>query len=168
MGFANPFVQSRVAASFAAVENSSEVEYFTPCSPDPKVGCLQPMNSSSWGWKKGAAVFGPKDEAELIAKGLLSASNARMQTFDARTGGNIAGFLARGSVAWNANRGKYILLAGQQVDVPIGNGTASRYGDIWYCEAPTMTGPWGACIRVINHAATGTSCYNPLQLTFMD
>lgn len=166
--WANPFVESRFPATFEGIENSSEVENFSPCSPDPNVGCTQPMNSSSWGWKKGVPALGPNDERELIKKGLLSAADARMQVFDSRTSKPIDGFLARGSVAWNSHRQKYILLADQQAEMAIGAGTGSRYGEIWYCEAPAMTGPWGACTKVVSHKKTGTSCYNPLQLTFMD
>ena len=44
----------------------------------------------------------------------------------------------------------------------------SRYGELWYCEAPEITGPWKECHRIITHALTGASCYNPLQLPWLD
>ena len=52
--------------------------------------------------------------------------------------------------------------------ISAGPSNESNYGELWYCEAAAITGPWRDCVRVISHAGTGTSCYNPLQLQFMD
>ena len=56
---------------------------------------------------------------------------------------------------------------GGQDQVAIGGGP-SKFGELFYCEAPTITGPWRACDRIITHNVTGASCYNPLQLPWLD
>jgi hypothetical protein len=40
--------------------------------------------------------------------------------------------------------------------------------EVYYCEAPDVTGPWRECVTVATHDITGTSCYNPLQLPWLD
>jgi hypothetical protein len=113
--------------------------------------------------------FGPGDEANAVRAGWLPASAARYQTVDRATGKPLAG-LNRGSVNWNARRGRYVAIAvqvGGQDQVAIGGGP-SKFGELFYCEAPTITGPWRACDRIITHDVTGASCYNPLQLPWLD
>ena len=43
-----------------------------------------------------------------------------------------------------------------------------KFGEIYYCEAAAVTGPWTRCAVVATHNVTGTSCYNPLQLPWLD
>jgi hypothetical protein len=40
----------------------------------------------------------------------------------------------------------------------------SSNGEIWYSESEQLTGPWTKAKRVVTHATTGYSCYNPVQL----
>jgi hypothetical protein len=145
------------------------------------------MTAASWAWRRGdlgpaAAApgpqyeqFGPAAEAAAIAGGWLPASAARMQVRDRATGTPLAGILARGSVNWNARRNAYVLIADQQqpgAGAGGGGGTPSGspslYGELWYCESPEITGPWTTCDRIVTHDVTGASCYNPMQLPWLD
>ena len=78
----------------------------------------------------------------------------------------IGGTLSRGSVNWNAHRERYVLIADRVDDAPADG--SSRFGEIYYCEAAAITGPWAECTAVARHNLTGTSCYNPLQLPWLD
>jgi hypothetical protein len=177
--YASTFATTRVRASFNAIENPAAHEVFTPCGPRGQ--CNVSMDSSSWTWRRGNLgradagpgeqwePFGPNDEAAAIKAGWLPRSAARMQTVDRATGKALVG-LARGSINWNAHRNAYVLIADQ---MGLGQQTAiddrrSKYGELFYCEAPTVTGPWKYCDRIITHNVTGASCYNPLQLPWLD
>eukprot|EP01052_Picozoa_sp_SAG31_P029157 SAG31_NODE_2876_length_4970_cov_2.820776_4_plen_229_part_00 len=165
--YANPFANYRVAADFDALLNVSAYETYTPCDTP---AC---KSMSVWRWRpaaynntEGWRGFGPAEERTAIHNRMLNTANAHYQVIDVETQQPMLGGLARGSVNWNAFLKKYILIADKGM-----HGGASResnYGEIWYCEATAITGPWRECVRVISHAGTGTSCYNPLQLQFMD
>lgn len=165
-------------AAFGTIENPTVYEVFTPCAADG--GCNASMGAASWAWRRGQlgpaagegeqwAQFGPGDEAKAVRAGWLPASAARYQTVERATGKSLAG-LNRGSVNWNAHRGRYVAIAvqvGGQDQVAIGGGP-SKFGELFYCEAPTITRPWRTCDRIITHNVTGVSCYNPLQLLWLD
>ena len=175
--YASAFATTRVRATFNAIENPAAHEVFTPCGPQGR--CNVSMDEGSWSWRRGSlgppdagnqwAPFGPEDEAKAIDAGWLPRSAARMQTIDRATGKQLAG-LARGSINWNAYRKAYILIADQigQADQTAIGGGPSKYGELFYCEAPAVTGPWKECDRIITHNVTGASCYNPLQLPWLD
>ena len=39
---------------------------------------------------------------------------------------------------------------------------------MYYCESTEIVGPWDKCTVVATHDWTGSSCYNPLQLAWLD
>jgi hypothetical protein len=171
--FASAFAMERVPASASSIVNSSEYEYFTPCGDGPN-GCKKKMSSETWGWRKsdldgtGVGYFGAAAELTAVKDRLLPRDAARMQVHDTAHpfGGSL--LLSRGSVNWNAHRSRYVLIAEQaQPDntAPLG---PSRHGEIFYCESKAITGPWTTCTLIITHQQTGTSCYNPMQLAFLD
>ena len=173
--YASAFAMSRVPANSSSIVNPSLYEYFSPCSAGAS-GCKSKMSAASWGWKKsnldgglsGVGYFNPTAELGAIKAGLLPRAAARMQVHDKAHpfGGSLV--LSRGSVNWNAHRSKYVLIAEQaQLNraAPLG---ASRHGEIFYCESSSITGPWTACTSVITHNQTGMSCYNPMQLAWLD
>lgn len=196
--YASAFANLRVKATVASIEDPAQYEYFTPCDAGGRCNVTMNASSWAWRrgdlgvkgpdgtqWTK----FGPSEEAAAVAGGFLRAEDARMQVVDHATGkplqpaggegggagGRAQTILARGSVNWNAHRGAYVLVADQTTTAPstpqgAGSpaGSASRYGEIWYCEAPAITGPWHDCHRIVTHANTGASCYNPLQLPWLD
>jgi hypothetical protein len=169
--FASAFAMSRVAASFSAIEEPSAYEYFTPCT---SAGCGANMSAASWAWRRadldgqpgGVAYFGPEQEAAAIREGKLAAADSRMQVVDAQTKQPIGGILIRGSVAWNAHRNAYLLIAVRKHEAA-SDGT-SRFGEIYACEASEITGPWRECTNVVTHNVTGSSCYNPMALPWLE
>ena len=58
-----------------------------------------------------------------------------------------------GSVAWNAFRRRWVTVFMQAF------GSSSAFGELWYAEANSPVGPWGAAVRVATH--TNYTCYNP-------
>ena len=114
--------------------------------------------------------FSPAAEKELIQQGKLPESAARMQVSD--PDGNIGGcewantpLLGNGDVQYNSYLKKYVMIA-QKAMHPCEK--ESTYGEIWLGLAPNITGPWTSVQRIATHATTGTSCYNPLQLPFLE
>jgi hypothetical protein len=62
-------------------------------------------------------------------------------------------------VAWNAHRGRWIMIFVQE-------GGASYLGEVWYAEADAPTGPWGAAVKVASHERY--SFYNPKHQPMFD
>ena len=171
--YASAFANVRVKASFAAIEDPSQYEFFTPCNSTKLGGCNVSMNAASWRWRRGDYAgdgwpgwhkFGPLEEKKAIDAGLLPLNDARMQVVDGATGKPLQPasgdqtLLARGSVNWNAHRGKYVLIADQsspQRTSGSPSGSPSEYGELWLCEADDVTGPWSECDRIITHDTTG-------------
>jgi hypothetical protein len=64
-----------------------------------------------------------------------------------------------GSIRWNAHLRRWVLIVVQQ-------GGTSFLGEVWYAQAPTITGPWGAAVKIVTHEKY--SFYNPVQHAFFD
>jgi hypothetical protein len=60
---------------------------------------------------------------------------------------------ATGSIAWNAYRKRWVSIFMQTF------GTPSGFGEIWYAEADSPTGPWGPAVKVLSH--DNYTFYNP-------
>ena len=58
-----------------------------------------------------------------------------------------------GSIAWNEYRGRWVTVFQQLFGKP------SAFGELWYAEAPSPTGPWGAPVKVLSH--DNYTFYNP-------
>lgn len=58
-----------------------------------------------------------------------------------------------GSIAWNEYRGRWVTVFEQLFGKP------SAFGELWYAEAPTPTGPWGTAVKVLSH--DNYTFYNP-------
>ena len=65
----------------------------------------------------------------------------------------------RGSVRWNAYRGRWIMIFCQFW------GT-SALGEIWYAEADAPEGPWRTARKIVTHDTY--SFYNPVHHPFFD
>src|SRR4051812_14607899 len=61
---------------------------------------------------------------------------------------------ASGSIAWNVYRHRWVSVFMQVF------GTPSAFGEIWYAEAASPFGPWGAAVKVLSHK--NYSFYNPV------
>ena len=110
--------------------------------------CLQPGSSSAdpqftrdaeghvrFSWRKHAQPVDIAEQWQWISQNKLTPDEANCVPLDTDSGKPVR--LHRGSVAWNAYRQKWIVIAGEQ-------GGTSLLGEIWYAEAPALTGPWRA------------------------
>jgi hypothetical protein len=50
-----------------------------------------------------------------------------------------------GSIAWNAFRKRWVTVFQQVFGKP------SAFGEIWYAEADSPTGPWGPAVKILSH-----------------
>ena len=93
--------------------------------------------ANTCGWKPGAPfVDGADAERKLIADGKLRAEEARFPFIDVDTG-QPANF-GMGSIAWNAYRRRWIMIAG-------------AWGDVYYSEASAPEGPWTCAKKIAQH-----------------
>jgi hypothetical protein len=68
---------------------------------------------------------------------------------------------ASGSIAWNGYRKRWVTVFQQFFGKP------SAFGELWYAEAKSPTGPWGAAVKVLTH--DNYTFYNPrLHQEFTD
>ena len=159
---------------------------------DPATGGLR------WMWRTGAPLFTATVIALLETSGDLKPNEApRARIYedgDATKPLTVAG----GSVHWNAFRRRYIAIFGCNMNTHSDNknnnnrGAAagnSNLGELFYAEAleessapPPVSGPlvpgqgsrsvneiaWSNATRVVTHATSGMSCYNPLHLPMFD
>ncbi|MCA9268913.1 MAG: hypothetical protein KDA41_10610 [Planctomycetales bacterium] len=58
-----------------------------------------------------------------------------------------------GSIAWNAYRKRWVTVFMQRFGKP------SAFGELWYAEAASPAGPWGAAAKVLSH--DNYTFYNP-------
>jgi hypothetical protein len=58
-----------------------------------------------------------------------------------------------GSIAWNAFRKRWVAVFMQEFGKP------SAFGEIWYAEADSPTGPWGPAVKILSHK--NYTFYNP-------
>lgn len=58
-----------------------------------------------------------------------------------------------GSIAWNANRKRWVTVFEQSFGKP------STFGELWYAEAKAPTGAWGKAVKVLSHQ--NYTFYNP-------
>jgi hypothetical protein len=58
-----------------------------------------------------------------------------------------------GSVAWNAYRKRYVTVFMQKFGKP------SAFGELWYAESHSPSGPWGRAVKVLSHK--NYTFYNP-------
>jgi len=145
--FCNPFPLVRVKADPEALADLSRYEVFTCLKEGSR---LADGKVDRRGWKKNTPPVGPKEEAELIRKGLLKEDEAAFQPLDVETGKPV--LLHSGSMYWNEWRKRWVLIAVQSF------GT-SLLGEVWYAEAEAPTGPWKQARKVVTHERY--SFYNP-------
>lgn len=58
-----------------------------------------------------------------------------------------------GSIAWSGFRKRWVTVFMEHFGKP------SAFGELWYAEASTPTGPWGAAIKILSH--DNYTFYNP-------
>jgi hypothetical protein len=104
-------------------------------------------------WQKEKAPATQAGEAEAIKAG-----KARFQFVDAATGDKVV--MHRSSVQWNAYRQCWIMIGVQHMS------KVSVVGEVWYAEAPSVSGPWRKAVKVASHPKY--SFYNPRLHPYFD
>lgn len=159
--FGDPFPITRVRATVADFLDLSRYEGFTPLLPGSSAGARLIETDGAgqvvYAWKSQTPGISPAIEKELASRLPAMKQAQHWQLEDARTGDAIEAH--RGTVTWNARRGKWVLITTQL-------GGTSMLGEVWYAEADAATGPWRSAVKIVTHDRY--SFYNPRQLEFFD
>jgi hypothetical protein len=110
-----------------------------------------------FGWRKQGPPVDAALEQKLIGAGQIQAAEACFLPTDVDTGRLVK--LHRGSVNWNEYRKRWVMIATQE-------GGTSCLGEVWYAEAPALTGPWRRAKKIVTHDQY--SFYNPVHHPFFD
>jgi hypothetical protein len=108
-------------------------------------------------WKRKTKPVDGNVERQLIAVGHVKAEEAHFLPTDVDSGQPV--LMHRGSVRWNEDRNRWIMIAGQSAG-------SSNLGEIWYAEATDLTGPWRRAKKIVTHDRC--SFYNPVHHSFFD
>ncbi|NUQ50151.1 MAG: hypothetical protein HUU27_09575 [Phycisphaerae bacterium] len=146
--FASPFPLVRCRNDLTRLLDVTQYEAYTCLKPGARYGASEPQLDRDaegrlvYAWKRDTGLVLQKEQNELIEKGLMKPDEALIRLCDAESGKPVLGH--SGSVAWNAHRGRWIMIV-QEIF-----GT-SLCGEVWYAEAPALTGPWRRARKVITH-----------------
>lgn len=161
--FCAPFPTIRVKATFEAFQNQDEYESWTCLksgthADKPEID-RNSEGAAVWAWKKNTGVLSCVKQNDLVKSGTLKPTDARLTLIDAATNDKVIphGF---GSVAYNAYRKKWIVLALQF------GGKPSFLGEVWYAEADALEGPWNPATRIVTHDKY--TFYNVRQHPYFD
>ena len=139
--FGQPFPMSRVKADLKHLADPASYEVWTRD-----------------GWKRETKSLDAAAERALLKSGKLKQSEVRFQPVDVDTGKPLQ--MHFGSVCWNDYRKRWIMIAVAR------EGGPSFLGEVYYAEAPDLTGPWLRAKKVVTHYKY--SFYNPVQHPFFD
>jgi len=143
------FANRRVRNDWQAIADAKAYESYTcletGASFDEKNPRLERRADGSlvWGWKPDTDRVDAGEERLLIARGLMKKDEALFALLDANPG----------SIAWNAWRRKFIMLA-------------EKIGAVYYAEADRPIGPWRGARLIVSH--NDYNFYNVVQHPFFD
>lgn len=158
------FPNTRVKSDWQSVKDPAQYEAFTCLAAGARHDKENPQierdgsGHAVWGWKRNTAAMDPRQVAALVRRGVVKPDEAYFRPLDAESRQPI--LLHGGSVAYNAYRKKWILIAVQL------HGSASELGEVWYSEAEKPEGPWQWARKVVTH--DHYSFYNPVHHPFFD
>lgn len=159
--FGNPYPLVRVRARAEDLADPTRYEAFTPLKFGSKLDKPNIERDAAgkivYGWKANTPPPAPQDEARWIAKKLIASNETLCGLRDVETGKPVRGHA--GSVAWNAHRKRYVMIAEQF------EGT-SYLGEVWYAEADSPVGPWVYARKIVTHDKY--SFYNPRHHPMFD
>jgi len=159
--FGDPFPLVRVRAAPEHLLRLSDYEAFTCLVPGSRLSQARLDRAADgalrYGWKRDTPPVGPREQAKLVQAGTLKREEALLHLQDVETGKPVTAH--RGSVCWNAFRGRWVMIATQV-------GGTSQLGEVWYAEADTRLGPWVYARKIVTHDRY--SFYNPKQHRFLD
>lgn len=162
--FPAPYATLRVKADWQSVITPAAYEGFTPLVPGSRykkdATQLDRDNAGKliWTWKKNTPPISDSQQASLIASGAMKSEEAWYRLRDVETSAEVR--LHAGTVAWNAYRKKWIMIAVQHFGKP------SFLGEVWYTEADRPEGPYLLGRRIVTHDRY--SFYNPAHHPFFD
>jgi hypothetical protein len=154
----NPALNVRVPATLEDVLDPARYEALT-CLADDKALQTGADGKPVWRWQKALPPTTSKAESNLIKAGKLAKEHARFFPANAADASERI-LLHNGSVRWNANRKRWVMLAGQV------GGKTSYLGEVWYAEAEHPTGPFPTAVKVVTHDKQ--SFYNVCHHAFLD
>ncbi len=159
LGQVFPIVRYPATLSGLADPNASEVwTCLTPGSTVEQPKFIQAEDGAlAYAWRSRGHPVDIADEWQWLKQGKINPEQANMLPRDVETGSPVR--LHRGSVAWNPFRKRWIVIAVQQ-------GGTSNLGEVWYSEAPFITGPWRWARKIVTHDKY--TFYNPVHHPFLD
>jgi hypothetical protein len=147
--FAEPFATTRVPANQAAM-----------LEPDSYEAYAWDQDSGKYTWQKQHDPITPEAESKLLADRVIRESQANYQLMDVETQKPVR--IHRASINWNEFRQKWIMIGCEMG----GRESPSLLGEIWYAEAPSITGPWRQAVKIASHPRY--TFYNPRQHAALD
>lgn len=151
------FPHQRVRDDWRALADPKSWESYTCLEPGATFDSKNPrlerrLNGTlAWSWKPDTDRIDAEEERQLIARGLMKSEEAFFALREAETGEATEALPS--SVAWNAYRQKWILLA-------------ERIGMVYYAEADQPIGPWDHAVKIVGHHEY--NFYNVVQHPFFD
>jgi len=133
-----------------AVRDLARYEAFTPARSGSRLGdgatALERDGQGRlrWGWKRDAPRI-PYDTWQAWEEsGAVAPAERPFRLVDVENGETVAPH--NGSIHWNAYRGRWIMIRGQD------GGPVSPLGEVYYFEADTPLGPWAYGRKVVSHS----------------
>lgn len=150
------YPHQRVPDEWSALADPHRWESFTCLQPGASYNAANPPlergpdGALVWAWKPDTDRIEANEERRLIARGLMKPEEAWFPLVD--DNGNPTG-ASPSSVAWNAWRKKWIMLA-------------EKTGAVYYAEADRPIGPWKRAVKIVDHRAY--NFYNVVLHPFFD
>ncbi len=152
--FCSPYPYVRVRRSvdeFLDVEQYEAYTYYKQGSTAANAQLDRDANGNLIvGWKRHTPAPTWKREQALLRLGLLKRDERLFVATDIESRNAVS--LHGGSVAWNAYRQRWIMIAVSSFD-------RSPLGEVWYGESRRLEGPWKSFRRIVTHDRY--SFYNP-------
>ena len=143
--FADPFCHTRVRADYESLLNPAGYESLV-------------WSGEAYEWQSRVAPTSQEEETKLVKEKKIPAAKALYQVRNASGGKPV--LIHGGTVRWNEHRKRWIMIAVEH------RGDESLLGEVWYAEAPAVSGPWGPAVKIASHPKM--SFYNPCQHGFFD
>ena len=160
--FANPLPMTRVLADPSAFVDPTQYECYTCLRYATQPADKQLERDASgrlvYAWKRQTPALTSRNVEQLVKSGLMQADESPHVLYDLQSGRAVQ--MHSGSVAWNAYRQRWVLIAVEQF------GESSLLGEVWYAEADEPTGPWEYARKILTHDQY--SFYNPKHHAFFD
>ena len=156
--FSAPFPFVRALATPEGMADVENWEGYTPLQAGSTIADGQVVRNTNgelvYAWRKNTEPVFQSGQETLISNGAMQPEEAAIQLRSATSTNCVQPVLARGDTQYNPWRGKYIMIGCEA------NGD-SPDGEVWFVEADKPEGPWTNAVKIITHATTQTSFYNP-------